>query len=141
MVSPVGALGDIGAALYTSIGILAALRDRDRTGRPAYVDVAMLDSVIAMTDIVTNYWSMGVDNGDSGSVINHGFRAADGWFVMQVARVHVFERLAQLVGHPEWVTDERFDTPTAGCNTSTTSSVRPSRSGRPGGADWRCAKP
>ena len=111
VVSPVGALGDIGAALYTSIGILAALRDRDRTGRPAYVDVAMLDSVIAMTDIVTNYWSMGVDSGDSGSVINHGFRASDGWFVMQVARVHVFERLAQLVGHPEWVTDERFDTP------------------------------
>ena len=71
----------------------------------------MLDSVIAMTDIVTDYWSMGVDNGDSGSVINHGFRASDGWFVMQVARVHVFERLAQLVGHPEWVTDERFKTP------------------------------
>jgi formyl-CoA transferase len=111
VVSPVGALGDIGAALYTSIGILAALRDRDRTGRPAYVDVAMLDSVIAMTDIVTNYWSMGVDSGDSGSVINHGFRASDGWFVMQVARVHVFERLAQLVGHPEWATDERFETP------------------------------
>jgi crotonobetainyl-CoA:carnitine CoA-transferase CaiB-like acyl-CoA transferase len=111
VVSPVGALGDIGAALYTSIGILAALRDRDKTGRPGYVDVAMLDSVIAMTDIVTNYWSMGVNNGDSGSVINHGFRAADGWFVMQVARVHVFERLAQLVGRPEWVTDERFATP------------------------------
>ena len=64
-----------------------------------------------MTDIVTNYWSMGVDNGDSGSVINHGFHASDGWFVMQVARVHVFERLAELIGHPEWVTDERFGTP------------------------------
>src|SRR5580698_1079174 len=110
-VSPVGALGDIGAALFATIGLLAALRDRDRTGRPSYVDVAMLDSVMAMTDIVTNYWSMGVDNGDSGTVINHGFRAADGWFVMQVARVHVFERLSQLVGHPEWVTDERFETP------------------------------
>ena len=112
VVSPVGALGDIGAALYTSIGILAALRDRDRTGRPAYVDVAMLDAVMAMTDIVTNYWSMGVDGGDTGAVINHGFRAADGWFVMQVARVHVFERtLAHLIGHPEWLTDERFATP------------------------------
>ncbi len=111
VVSPVGALGDIGAALYTSIGILAALRDRDRTGRPAYVDVAMLDAVMAMTDIVTNYWSMGIDDGDSGTVINHGFRAADGWFVMQVGRVHVFERLAHLIGHPEWITDERFATP------------------------------
>jgi len=111
VVSPVGALGDIGAALYTSIGILAALRDRDRTGRPAYVDVAMLDAVMAMTDIVTNYWSMGVDGGDTGSVINHGFRAADGWFVMQVARVHMFERLAKLIGHPEWLSDERFASP------------------------------
>ena len=35
VVSPVGALGDIGAALYTSIGILAALQGQlDRTGRP-----------------------------------------------------------------------------------------------------------
>ena len=110
-VSPVGALGDIGAALYATIGILAALRDRDRTGRPSHVDIAMLDAVIAMTDIVSNYWSMGVDNGDSGSVINHGFRAADGWFVMQVARPHVFERLADVIGRPEWKTDERFDTP------------------------------
>ena len=118
VVSPVAALGDIGAALYTSIGILAALRDRDRTGRPAYVDVAMLDAVMAMTDIVTNYWSMGVDGGDSGAVINHGFRAADGWFVMQVAHVHVFERLAHLIGHPEWITTSVSPLRTAGSNIS-----------------------
>jgi formyl-CoA transferase len=111
VVSPVGALGDIGAALFATIGILAALRDRDRTGRPSQVDIAMLDSVMAMTDIVTNYWSMGVDSGDSGSVINHGFRAGDGWFVMQVARVHMFERLAGVVGHTEWIGDKRFDSP------------------------------
>jgi formyl-CoA transferase len=54
---------------------------------------------------------MGVDNGDSGTVINHGFRAADGWFVMQVARQHMFERLADVVGHPEWLSDPRFDSP------------------------------
>jgi crotonobetainyl-CoA:carnitine CoA-transferase CaiB-like acyl-CoA transferase len=106
--SPVGALGDIGAALFAAIGILASLRDRDRTGRAGHVDIAMLDSVMAMTDIVANYWSMGVSHGDSGALINHGFLAADGWFVMQVAREHHFERLAELVGCPEWVGDERF---------------------------------
>jgi formyl-CoA transferase len=109
MVSPVGALGDIGAALFAAIGILAALRNRDRHGGANYVDVAMFDSVIAMTDIVTNFWSMGLSGGDVGAVINHGFRAADGWFVMQVSREHHFERLAEIVGHPEWVGDERFD--------------------------------
>jgi formyl-CoA transferase len=37
-----------------------------------------------------------------------GFRARDGWFVVQVGREHQFERLAKLVGHPEWLEDERF---------------------------------
>src|SRR5207247_2119313 len=38
------------------------------------------------------------------------FRAADGWFVMQVVREHHFERLAEVVGHPEWKSDERLAT-------------------------------
>jgi crotonobetainyl-CoA:carnitine CoA-transferase CaiB-like acyl-CoA transferase len=107
-VSPVGALGDIGAALFATIGILAALRNRDQHGGANYVDIAMFDSVIAMTDIVTNFWSMGLKDGDVGSVINHGFRAGDGWFVMQISREHHFERLAEIIGHPEWVGDGRF---------------------------------
>ena len=57
---PVGALGDISSALFGVIGILAALRHRDRTGLGQYVDIAMFDSMLAMTDIVTNFWSMGI---------------------------------------------------------------------------------
>jgi formyl-CoA transferase len=109
-VSPVGALGDIGAALFAAVGILAALRERDRSGAAQHVDVAMFDSVIAMTDIVANFWSMGLKNGDTGPVINHGFRAGDGWFIVQVGREHHFQRLADLVGHAGWVTDPRLST-------------------------------
>ena len=57
---PVGALGDISSALFAVIGVLAALRHRDRTGEGQYVDIAMLDAMVAMTDIVTNFWSLGV---------------------------------------------------------------------------------
>ena len=57
---PVGALGDVSSALFGVIGILAALRQRDRTGDGQRVDVAMLDSMVAMTDIVANFWSLGV---------------------------------------------------------------------------------
>jgi formyl-CoA transferase len=109
-VNPVGALGDIGAALYAVIGVLAALRHRDATGVGQHVDVAMLDSVIAMTDIVTNFWSMGLRGGDLGPLILHGFRAADGWFVLQVGREAQFEALARTVGRAAWVTDPRFAT-------------------------------
>src|SRR4051795_4685567 len=57
---PVGALGDISSALFGVIGVLAALRHRDRTGEGQYVDIAMFDAMVAMTDIVTNFWSLGV---------------------------------------------------------------------------------
>ncbi len=109
-VSPVGALGDIGAALFAAVGILAALRERDRTGRPQHVDVAMFDAVVAMTDIVANFWSLGLKNGDTGPVINHGFRAGDGWFIVQVGREHHFHRLADVVGQPGWTSDHRLAT-------------------------------
>jgi formyl-CoA transferase len=107
-VSPVGALGDISAALFSTIGMLAALRQRDATGQSQYLDVAMLDSVIALTDIVMNFWSMGLGNGEVGPLINHGFRASDGWFILQVAREAHFERLSRVVGRPEWTSDDRL---------------------------------
>jgi formyl-CoA transferase len=109
-VAPVGALGDVGAALFATIGILAALRHRDTTGQGQYVDIAMLDVLIAMTDIVTNYWSMGLRGGGVAPVILHGFRAKDGWFVLQVGRENHFAKLAELLGHPEWARDTRFAT-------------------------------
>jgi formyl-CoA transferase len=106
--APVGGLGDISAALFAVIGILAALRHREVTGRGQYVDIAMFDSVVAMTDIVTNFWSMGLNKGDLGPLILHGFRARDGWFIMQVGRPQQFTRLAELIGQPDWATDPRF---------------------------------
>lgn len=109
-VAPVGALGDISAALFATIGLLTALRQRDRTGERQYVDIAMLDSVVAMTDIVANYWSLGGSVATAGAIIMTGFRAADGWFVVHVGREHQFQRLAQLIGQPQWLDDPRFAT-------------------------------
>jgi len=112
MVSPVGALGDIGTALFGTIGVLAALRHRDRTGEGQYVDVAMFDAMVSMTDLVTNFWSLGLrpEPGQGLAMILDGFEANNGWFIIQVGREHEFERLATLVGHPEWLTDERLST-------------------------------
>jgi crotonobetainyl-CoA:carnitine CoA-transferase CaiB-like acyl-CoA transferase len=110
VVNPVGALGDISAALFATIGILAALRHREATGRGQYVDIAMFDAVLAMTDIVTNFWSMGLRKGEQAPLISHGFRATDGWFVLQVGRPAQFDVLVKLIGYPEWSADSRFAT-------------------------------
>jgi formyl-CoA transferase len=110
--NPVGALGDISSALFGTIGVLAALRHRDRTGRGQQVDVAMLDAVVAMTDIVTNLWSMGIHGSVEHEIkaIVDTFAAGDGWFVLQCVRPQHFTTLAQVIGRPEWNDDPRFAT-------------------------------
>ena len=110
VVAPVGGLGDLSAALFATIGTLAALRDRDRSGEGQRVDVAMLDATIAMTDIVANFRSMGLQGGDIGPLILHGFRARDGWFILQIAREQHFAKLVDFIGRPEWASDPRFAT-------------------------------
>jgi crotonobetainyl-CoA:carnitine CoA-transferase CaiB-like acyl-CoA transferase len=59
VIGPAGTLGDTSTAMFGVIGLLAALRHRDRTGEGQHVDVAMYDSMVVMSDIVVNYWSMG----------------------------------------------------------------------------------
>lgn len=107
--NPVGALGDISSALFATIGILAALRHRDVTGEGQHVDVAMLDATVAMTDIVTNFASLGLPRQPyPPPYILDTFKAKDGWFVMQLVREHQFVRLAETIGHAEWVQNERL---------------------------------
>jgi formyl-CoA transferase len=108
LVAPMGGLGDIGSGLFAVIGVLAALRQREATGRGQRVDIAMLDALVAICDIVPNFWSMGLRNGDLGPLIMHGFEASDGWFIIQVGREPHFAKLVEAIGHPEWVDDPRF---------------------------------
>jgi len=114
IINPVGGLGDTGTGMFGVIGVLAALRHRDATGLGQHVDVSMFDAMVAMCDLAVNYWSMGQfrepDQEFDLPLILDSFLSARGWFIVQVGREHQFERLANLVGHPEWVGDERFAT-------------------------------
>jgi crotonobetainyl-CoA:carnitine CoA-transferase CaiB-like acyl-CoA transferase len=109
--SPMGGLGDIVTALFAVVGIQAGLRQRDRTGRGQQIDVAMLDAMVAVLDVVPNFWSMGSPMGTPWPGILHGFRADDGWFMLQVLRPHQWPDLARAIGRPDWVDDPRFALP------------------------------
>jgi crotonobetainyl-CoA:carnitine CoA-transferase CaiB-like acyl-CoA transferase len=114
VINPVGGLGDTGTGMFGVIGVLAALRHRDATGVGQLVDVAMLDSMLSICDISVNYWSMGMTREPDTELrrpyVLDGFRSRDGWFLVQISRDHQFERLARVLGHDEWLTDERFAT-------------------------------
>ena len=108
-----GALGDNASALFTVIGILSALRHRDRTGLGQHVDVSMFDATLAMADMVPQLWSLGAPKewaAAGSTALVAAFRARDGYFVVSVFREHHFARLAERVGHPEWADDPRFAT-------------------------------
>ena len=71
----------------------------------------MYDATVAMTDIVMNFWSLGVaDELQAGTGLIDTFAASDGHFVLQVVREHHFEALAHEIGHPEWLADPRLAT-------------------------------
>ena len=107
-----GAIGDIGSGLYAMIGLLAALHGRTQTGRGQKVDVAMLDAMISIMDMVAFGPSIGVTDQSLAAWpgILASFDASDGLFVLQVGREHQFESFAKIIGHPEWLEDERFAT-------------------------------
>jgi crotonobetainyl-CoA:carnitine CoA-transferase CaiB-like acyl-CoA transferase len=107
-----GAIGDIGTGLFAMIGLLAALQGRQRTGRGQKVDVAMLDAIISIMDMVAFNPSMGVmDNSIAAwPGILGAYSARDGLFVVQIGREHQFEIFARTIGHPEWLEDPRFAT-------------------------------
>lgn len=106
-----GALGDNAAALFAAIGVLAALRHRDRTGLGQHVDVAMLDAMVAINDMYPQVWSLGLPAATAagrGTGILRTFKASDGYFLVAVIREHQLARLADVVGRPEWPQDPRL---------------------------------
>ena len=93
-------------ALHATIGTLAALRHRERTGEGQLVDVCLLDSALTMVEIPTSYYlATGQEGGEGG---RPPYRAKDGWVVIAAAGRDMAGRLMKIVGGPD------DDTPLAG---------------------------
>jgi crotonobetainyl-CoA:carnitine CoA-transferase CaiB-like acyl-CoA transferase len=106
---PVGtatSLVDRYTSLHATIGTLAALRHRERTGEGQVVDVCLLDSALTMVEIPTSYYlATGEEGGEGG---RPPYRASDGWVVISAAGREMAARLMKIVG------GEPDDTPMAG---------------------------
>jgi CoA:oxalate CoA-transferase len=106
--------GDITAALFATIGIVTALYDRERTGRGQKVDVAMLDSQVAVLEnAISRYVATGDVPGKLGS--RHpsiapfaAFATADGHIAIAAGNDDLFHRVARVIGREDLIADERF---------------------------------
>lgn len=114
-------IGDIVAGLYLANGVLAALHARSQSGEGQFIDVAMLDSQIAILEHAVALATVtGKAPGPCGArhpsiTPFETFHAKDGLFVIAAGNDALFRRLAELLGHPEWAEDPRFATNPARC--------------------------
>jgi CoA:oxalate CoA-transferase len=82
-------------ALHATIGTLAALRHKERTGEGQVVDVCLLDSALTMVEIPTSYYlATGEEGGEGG---RPPYRAKDGYVVISAGAREMASRLMRLV--------------------------------------------
>ena len=108
------AVVDLFTGLYTCVAILAALYAREKTGEGAHIDMALFDTQLAMlANQASNALVSGKDPPRQGNthpniVPYQPFEAADQPIIIAVGNDRQFARLAEICGHPEWASDERF---------------------------------
>jgi CoA:oxalate CoA-transferase len=102
-----GALADFVGGLFLGLGLVAALRERDRTGRARVLDLSNQDAVFAITDsAATIFAGLGtrmerVGNQHPFTAPYDAFETRDGWVVVATASNKLFRRLCGAIGHPE----------------------------------------
>jgi crotonobetainyl-CoA:carnitine CoA-transferase CaiB-like acyl-CoA transferase len=110
------AYADLFTGLYATVAILAALRERDRTGRGAHIDMALLDTQVGVLANQALNWMVSgqvphrMGNGHANLVPYQSFRTSDGEVIIAVGNDRQFARLCELLGISMLSTDDRFST-------------------------------
>ena len=112
-------IGDITAGLFTTIGINAALYDRQKTGKGMYIDVSMLDCQIAILEnAIARYLSKNEIPKPMGSrhpsiAPFEAFKTKDSYIIIAAGNDKLFEKLCNILEVPEIFTDEKFNSNSA----------------------------
>ena len=107
-------ISDITAALFTTIGVLSALHHRNRTGSGQFVDVAMLDSLVAVLEnAVVRYFATGEAPKPLGArhpaiTPFEAFASADGHVIIALGNDTLWAKFCEHVNRKELISDERF---------------------------------
>jgi crotonobetainyl-CoA:carnitine CoA-transferase CaiB-like acyl-CoA transferase len=104
------------SAVVASQALTAGLLARERTGQGQHIRLSMLDSVLSFlwaSDMgAYTFVDKPVPLEQGGSFIDLIYETADGYMTIATNSNPEWQSLCQAVGHPEWIEDERFATPT-----------------------------
>ncbi len=112
-------MSDINAGILAALGVVAAYANRLQTGRGQVVDTSLFEAALQQTYWhASSYFATGQSPAPLGSAHiltapYQAFHASDGYVNIGGANQANWERIADVLGHPEWRTDPRFATNTA----------------------------
>lgn len=108
-------LVDFSGGYVAALSLLAGVHAARRDGKGMDCDVSLYDIAIAMTNYpATWHLNEGYEltrfshSAHPSLVPFQAFEANDGWLIIGCAKEKFFQRLADILGHPEWVTDPKF---------------------------------
>jgi len=108
------AVADLFTGMYATVAILAALRHRDATGQGQAIDMALLDTQVAMLAnlganyLVTHQAPRRAGNAHQNIVPYQVFEVADGHVILAVGNDSQFAKFCAVAGCPEFASDPRF---------------------------------
>ncbi len=108
---------DFSTALYGGFGLMAALYERERTGKGQCINVSLIETVSAFIGsygMIAEATLGGKPRRQQGNALIFALgdclQAKDGDFVVFNVIANMFTRLCEMIGHPELLEDERFRT-------------------------------
>ena len=109
------AIVDVCTGMLACNAIQAALNARHRTGKGQKVELSLYETSLTMlVNVAQNFLSVGKDGGRFGnghpSIVPYTtYRAADAMIAVGIGNERQFARAAEVLGHPEWAQDARFN--------------------------------
>jgi len=110
------AFADVFTGVYSALAITAALNERERSGKGAHIDMALLDTMVgvlanqALFYLVSGQAPKRMGNAHATVVPYQTFPTTDGWMLIACGNDGQFAKMMALLGDPEMAKDERYRT-------------------------------
>ena len=106
-------IGDLVTPMFAATSILAALREKERTGKGSYLDVSMMDTLtsLMLMENLEEDMAAGIPlrtGNNSRSGPTGQYNASDGAIIITAASDDQWRRLCNAIGTPDLIEDERF---------------------------------
>jgi crotonobetainyl-CoA:carnitine CoA-transferase CaiB-like acyl-CoA transferase len=109
------AIVDVCTGMLASNAILAAINARHLSGKGQKVELSLYETSLAMLiNVASSYLTAGRNGGRFGnghpSIVPYTtYHAKDAMMALAIGNERQFARTAEVLGHPEWASDERFN--------------------------------